>query len=358
MQIKVTVPKAVAIKGKLDRCGDGVVEVPSWDGWSDEERAALARLAEPVEVETYTAEALLARVRAEIAREAQTQQKAAAETARRAELLAALPAMARARIEAEGIDWATSRGKYYGDGDHERTPLHWLYAYPPQGGVEADEGYHSSNSLSVSCEIPDDLLALVQQAADKANAAARAKAERLERERAIKREAEEAIKQSVEEVKRLLQEKKAAEADWLFLLAATDEQKARHAAGYLPVKERDQAVRDHVFAALATVDRYARLDVSDINHRDDCSVYGDDVAWDVEDTTELTAAQYAVLVQVKGALEPLVAANEGWRLSVEPQAHVGECQDCHRKARAVGILATVTTARGNEYSREFATPRT
>lgn len=167
-----------------------------------------------------------------------------------------------------------------------------------------------------------------------------------------------------------MQKDKEDEADALFMLVATVEQKTRYDAGYLPKKERDDAARDAVFAPLRNELLYEKLAGADIEHTASCPWHyyegADDpraieerdslVEWLIEETHELSAVQFAARAKIKQLMREAqpIGGHAGLEVEVVPREHVGDCRKCSRRVRAVGILVTVTTRTGSVYKREFA----
>ena len=124
----------------------------------------------------------------------------------------------------------------------------------------------------------------------------------------------------------------------------------RHAEGLLPDAELAERLRDHMFARLVDVPRYARLVRGDVNFTEECDPDAT-VSFDVEDADEMDAGEYARLRLIR-QLAPGGA-------SVQAREHSGSC-DCRscgdRKNTEVSrrsALVTLTVL-GRQLSREYA----
>lgn len=123
---------------------------------------------------------------------------------------------------------------------------------------------------------------------------------------------------------------------------------ARHAEDLLPTEELLTHVRDQVFGTI-DAPRYTKITPADVWHSDECDE--PDAQYLVEPATELTAEEYAVLVQIR------IQAPEG--ATVEAREHRGWCDSCNSGERTnrdvVRRSALVTvTALGRTLSREYA----
>ena len=387
MQVSIYVTQASAVRAGLVEFGESSVEIVSWEGWTDAEREVLAQLVggtsqsvyragesssvdrhgTAIDVPAPTVEALRAVVaRADAKLAALVLERGAkADEAERihAERLAALPELARAVVAAEGPGWLVN---YYGEAvtvEHlgraktyqPRVPATWLkWQQYSDDHVTASSDAHKASAAcdAVFCELPDDLRAIAEAEATRLNAVTHARLlGDIEKEgEAEWLRAEEGALAEQQKAARAVEERE------LFAGFATTEQTLRAAEGFLSDQERAQTVRDDIFGGkLAELPRYQKLTRDAIEHDDDfCS---GKVSWNVTDLASMTAGQFTVYTTVRDAL--LAFCKEqglGWSFSVKPKEHTGVCEGCDRSTGGVGILATVTTPKVNEYSREFATP--
>jgi hypothetical protein len=173
---------------------------------------------------------------------------------------------------------------------------------------------------------------------------AMAEAERLtaiswaEHERAVAKKAAEEEKADKEQ--RAYKEKVL---EWI-AANGTDGQRERTSAGVMPFKEAEDALRDSLFAALKSMARYEKItkaDVCECDYPKQCRL-----TCEVEDITELTDPQYALLKEFKGLIPGAV---------ITPRMHTVEAEECDQGLIRYSLRA-VCTWNGHEFSHEYAMP--
>lgn len=356
MQIKVMVPQDVAIRNGLTECGEKLLEVSSWEGWTDRERETLAGFihrrggasasTNGIIVSNYTVEALHVAIQ-ELVRIADLEtEKVEREKIERAALEVRLVAQAHDRVAQGEVDWLTYEGS--GKTYHESPEVKYTYiqVFPETylyrdryagDSVGASHGTRASHEFP----IPDDLVEIAKAHAAKRTeiniAAARQKYVEYQAALRAKEEKEKA---------------QEAEADTLFREFATDEQNRRLAAGFLPETEFDATLRDGLFSPLATWPRYSKLTSDDLSeHDDDCYDSGEITA-KVHDAETLESEEFARLEQLQAAVRD-VAHFRGWTSTVVPRRHLVTCKACSANVVKTGYLVTVTTEQGNIFTREY-----
>jgi hypothetical protein len=147
--------------------------------------------------------------------------------------------------------------------------------------------------------------------------------------------------------KALQEQQTLARAAWV-AERGTDSQRARLAAGVLPIVEVMAAVRAETFAALDDgTPRYERLAREDMATPDEGDCEHGDPNYDADTATELTEAQFAALSAIKAA------APAG--SIVQARIHTASCDDCKKTTSRYSALVTVDW-HGTELSREYALP--
>lgn len=172
--------------------------------------------------------------------------------------------------------WHTlTRGIHYtwaeplADNHHELRRAAWNHLEPPAAALAHPAVRASRERCRVECE--------AITTANKAAATARAR-EVLHAERiaALATDISDAAAVPAQATTRLADALTTAAVLGQFLAAhGTDNQRARHAAGVLPLDELLDALREHVFAPLADVPRYEKLRAGDLEC-DECGEHADD----------------------------------------------------------------------------------
>lgn len=136
--------------------------------------------------------------------------------------------------------------------------------------------------------------------------------------------------------------------------ALTAEQWERYEAGVLPTAERDDAMREMLFAG-ADLPVYAPLTNGDLEHDEDCN--DPRARYDVAkhssiDALALTAEQFATVKRIRAAFERL--PKHASAVELQYREHRASCGDC--TAEDVTRLGARVQLRvnGRTYSREFA----
>jgi len=124
----------------------------------------------------------------------------------------------------------------------------------------------------------------------------------------------------------------------------TVDQVERYDAGVLPADEFVRVAKARLFAPLVDFATYARLDVSDVEHSDEC--YEGKVKFRSEEYTgPLSADQWARLQELRTAVP------EG--AAVELREHTAYCSSCDEIATRLGARVTIEWA-GEKYAREYS----
>lgn len=137
----------------------------------------------------------------------------------------------------------------------------------------------------------------------------------------------------------------------------------RHLEGVLPEKELRNLVRERLFKPLETFPRYVRLTPQDARHSRFVRDYEMDedegdhkIQFSVEEATELSAAEYKILLAVRQAVQSLAQnRNDIEAFSVEKRSHNVWCMNekCPGIAERRAVLVKLSWM-GKELSREYA----
>jgi hypothetical protein len=172
----------------------------------------------------------------------------------------------------------------------------------------------------------------------------RRSAERRECDMRKEQEADERQKALAAEKKRNVQAYEEAKVAWL-AEKGTESMRQRAAEGYLAYDELERAIRDDIFAPMASHPRFEKLQAGDITHGEVCSGDGT-IQVRAGDAESLTAEEYADLLQVR-----TLANTFGGK--VKARCHSVRCTACGEGTMCIGFLVKVDW-HGTTFSREYA----
>lgn len=135
-------------------------------------------------------------------------------------------------------------------------------------------------------------------------------------------------------------EYEAAAAD-LVRQVGTPDQIGRLDDSVLPAEERDQIVRDFLFAPLAGVARYEKLRAADVEHAEDCC---GDVSFEAVDAAGLPTEPWQRLREIRALMPTAVCT---------PRLHTGTCESCDGSVARYSVRVAVDW-HGKRHTREYA----
>jgi hypothetical protein len=151
-------------------------------------------------------------------------------------------------------------------------------------------------------------------------------------------------------------EKKRFVAEWI-AAHGTPDQQARQVAGVLPMDEAVEAITDHAFAVLANHQRYVHDGIErlqqhlrQLQQHADAVVIRDDLIVTSADAKEMTAAQWAIVGEIRSLLPEATVALRTHKLAWKR----------NRQASTLTLCGVLVTSRVGPFTvrREYAAPPT